>query len=105
MAVANQDVSPAVIVEVEKAAAPAKILRVLAKTALKRGVFEACPAEIAVERWSVASKIGFDEVEIAIEIIIGCGDAHAGLRLAVGAERAAGFQCNVNERPVFLVLV
>src|SRR5205823_6152663 len=105
VAVANQDVSPAVVVEAENAAAPAKILRVLAKTALKRGVFEACPAEIAVERWSVASKIGFDEVEIAVEIIIGSGDAHAGLRLAVGAQRAAGFQCNVNERPVFLVLV
>ena len=50
MAVANQDVGPAVVVEVEKATAPAKILRVLAEAALKCGVLEISPAEIAIEK-------------------------------------------------------
>ena len=105
VAVANQDVGPAVVVEVEKAAAPAEILRVLAEAALKRGVLEIRAAQIAVERRSIAGKIRFDEIEIAVEIVIGGGDAHAGLWLAVGAERAAGFDGDVGEGAVLFVLI
>src|SRR5256885_7519819 len=40
MAVADEDVGPTVVVKIEKAAAPAEILRVFAETGLKRGVFK-----------------------------------------------------------------
>src|SRR5260370_41734161 len=76
VAVANQDVGPAVVVEVEKAAAPAKILRVLAEAALKPGVLEICAADLAVEARSIPGKLRHDEIETAVEIVIGGKDAH-----------------------------
>src|SRR5439155_1759819 len=93
--VANEDVGPAVIVHVKKTAAPAEILRVLAETALIGGVLEIRAAEIVVKRRRVAGEIRFDQVEIAVEIVIGGRDAHAGLRLAVGAESATSFDGDV----------
>src|SRR5258708_1559985 len=105
VAVANEDVGPAVIVHVEKTAAQAEILCVPAEAGLESGVFEIRAAEIAVQRRRVAGEICFDEIEIAVEIVIGGGDAHAGLRFAVGTERAAGFDGDVREGAVFLVLI
>ena len=62
-------------------------------------------AEIVVERRRVAGEVGLDDIEIAVEIVVGGGDAHAGLRLAIGAEDATGFHGDVHELAVVLVLV
>src|SRR5439155_1375109 len=62
-------------------------------------------AEIVVKRRRVAGEIRFDQVEIAVEIVIGDRDAHAGLRLAVGAESATSFDGDVGEGAVLLVLI
>ena len=105
VAVADQNVGPAVVVEIEEAAAPAEKLRVRAEAGGEGGVFEGAAAEIVIERRSVAGEIGFHEVEIAIEIIIGGGNAHARLRFAVGTEGAAGFDGDVLESSVLLVVV
>src|SRR5216684_6417043 len=105
VAVANENVGPAVVVEIEKAAAPAEILGVFAEAGLVGGIFEIGATEIAVERRSVAGEIGFDEIEIAIEIVIGGRDAHAGLGLAVGAEGTAGFEGDVGEGAVLFILI
>src|SRR5256885_8104868 len=40
VAVADEDVGPTVVVKIEKAAAPAEILRVFAEAGLERGVFK-----------------------------------------------------------------
>src|SRR5207245_4000561 len=47
----------------------------------------------------------FDEIEISVEIVIGGGDAHASLRLAIGTEGAASFDGDVREGAVFFVLI
>src|SRR5260370_29565920 len=47
----------------------------------------------------------FDEMEVAGEIVIGGGGAHAGLGFAVGAEGAAGFHGDVGEGAVFFILI
>ena len=39
---------------------------------------------IVIERRRVAGEICFHDVEIAVEIVIGGGNAHARLRLAIG---------------------
>src|SRR2546425_10566760 len=103
--VADENVGPAVVVHVEKAAAPAEILRVRAESGGESGVLEIGAAEIAIERGRVAGEIGFDDVEIAVEIVIDSGDAHAGLGLAVGREGAAGLDGDVRERAVLFVLI
>ena len=105
MAVADEDIRPAIVVKIKKAAAPAEILGVLAEAALEGGVFEICAAEIVVERRRVAGEIGFDEIEIAVEIVIACGNTHACLGLAVGAESAASFESDVGEGAILFVLI
>src|SRR6266849_10913793 len=105
VAVANENVGPAVVVHVEKPAAPAEILGVLPEAALVSGVLEIGAAEIVVKRGCVAGKICFDEIEIAVEIVIGGGDAHARLRLAIGAESAPRFHGDVGESAVLLILI
>jgi len=105
VAIADEDVGPAVVVEIKKAATPAEILRVLAEAPLEGGVLKIRPAEIVVERGRVASEIGLDEIEVAVKIVIGRGDAHAGLGLAISAQRAASFERNVGENAVPLILI
>jgi len=58
-----------------------------------------------IERRRVASEICFDDVEVAVHVVIGGGDAHASLRFAVGAESATGFERDVSEFSVVLVLI
>src|SRR5262249_5903964 len=53
----------------------------------------------------VPREIRFDDVEIAVEIVVRGGDAHASLRLAVGAERTARFHGYVGELAVLSVLI
>src|SRR5260370_2144434 len=105
VAVADENVGLAVVVHVEKAATPAEVLSVPAEAGLKSGIFKIRAAEVAVQRRSVAGKIRFDEIEIAVEIVIGGGDAHAGLGLAIGTESAAGFDGDVRKGAIFLVLI
>src|SRR5262249_41048703 len=85
VAVADENVRPAIIVGIEKATAPTKVLGVTAKPSLKGGILEIGASNIVIERGSVAGEIGLDDVEIPVEIIVRGGDAHPGLRLAVGA--------------------
>ena len=58
-----------------------------------------------IERGRVAREICLHEIEVAVEIVVGGGDSHAGLRLAVGAQGATGFERDVDELAIFLVLV
>ncbi len=62
-------------------------------------------ALIVVERRRVAGEICFNQIEIAIQIIIRCRDPHAGLRLSIRAQSASCFDCDVLKFPVLLVLV
>jgi len=105
VAVADENVGPAVVVHIKKTAAPAEILRVLAQTALESRVLEIRPAKVVIQGGRVAGEIGFDEIEIAVKIVIGSGNAHAGLGLTVGAERTTSFDGDVRECAVLFVLI
>src|SRR5271157_1045947 len=105
VAVADQNVGPAVVLHVEKTAAPAQKLGVRAQTRREGDVFETGPALVVIERRRVAGKVGFDDVKIAVEVIVGGGNAHAGLRLAIGAEGATSFDGDILELAVLFVLI
>ena len=105
MAVADQNVGPAVIIHVEKTATPAQIARIQSQPAFKGAVFEISIAAIAIQRMGVAGEIGFEDVEVAVAVVIGGGDSHASLGLAVGAEGGAGVNANIHKFSVLLVLV
>src|SRR3954468_10093613 len=105
MAIADQDVRPAVIVHVEKTAAPSEELRVRAQACDKGSVFETRSALVAIERWRIPGEISFDDIEIAVHVIVGSGYAHSGLWLAVWTQRATRFNGNVLKLSIFLVLI
>src|SRR5208283_4905077 len=102
---ADENVGPAIVVEIEEAAAPSQILRMQAKSGLEGGIFEAPVALVAIERGCISGKIGFQNVEVAVEIVISGRDSHARLWFPVGAKHATGFQPHLNEFAVLLVLV
>ena len=75
------------------------------KTGGEGRIFEIGAALVVIERRRVSGEIRFDDVEIAVQIVVGGGDAHARLRLAVGTERASRFDGDIFEFSVLLVLV
>ena len=81
VAVRHQNVEPAVVIHVEEADAPAEQARIDAQTAWIGAVFEVAVAEIRVQRIGVAGEVCFDDVEVAVAVVVADGDAHAGLRL------------------------
>ena len=105
VAVADQDVGPAIVIEVEKAATPAQKLRVCAQSRGKGGVLKGAATEVVVERGRIAGEVCLDQVEIAIEIIVGGGDAHAGLWLAIWTEGTPGLDGDIFKSSVLFVVV
>src|ERR1043166_1528524 len=103
--VGHQNVNPAVIIEIQEHHAPPQEPRVLAETGLKGRIFKKIAAEIAIKAGRIAGEVGLDNVELAIAVVIACRHAHAGLRLAIGAVRRAGFNRNVREGAVSIVPV
>ena len=75
------------------------------EAALKGGVFEYRAANIVIQRWRVAGKIRFHDIEIPVQIVVRRGNAHTRLRFAISAERAASFSGDVFEPSVFLILI
>src|SRR5437667_135962 len=87
------------------AAAPAKVLRVRAEAGGKSCIFKIRAAEVVIKRRRVSGEISFNDIEIAVHIVISRGDSHARLRLAIGTEGASGFQRDVHKFAIFLVLI
>ena len=105
MPVTDQDVWPAIVVHIKKSAAPAKVLRVRAEAGGKSCIFKIRAAEVVIKRRRVSGEISFNDIEIAVHIVISRGDSHARLRLAIGTEGASGFQRDVHKFAIFLVLI
>src|SRR5258708_13078293 len=105
MAVADQNVRPAIVIEVKETATPPQKLRVRAQPRCKGGVLKGAGPEVVVKRGCVAGEVRLDQVEIAIEIVVGGGHAHASLGLAIRTEGTPCLDCNVFKGAVLLVVV
>ena len=105
MAVRHQQVEPSVVVHIEEADAPAEQARVYPETAGISAVFKARIAEVGVEGVSVARKVGLDDIERSVPVVVSDRDAHACLRLGLSGKRGAAFDGNIAEGSVFLVQV
>src|SRR5208283_1203460 len=103
VAVGDDDILPAVVVEVEEADAPADVLGVDGEAGLGGDLGETNLAEVAVEVGDVAGEIGLDDVEPAVVIVIGGRGAHAGLLMAVLVIGDAGQGPALGEGAVVIV--
>src|SRR5262245_36787377 len=109
VAVDQEDVEPAVVVEIHEPAAPAEEARIDADAGGEGHVVEAqagrLHAKVAVERRGVAGEVGLEDVEQPVAVVIADAHAHSGLRLSVTAVSRARLDADVGERPVFVVVV
>ena len=90
VAVDEEEIEPAVVVEIDEADAPAEPARVEADAGGERAVVAEALAAVRVQRRGVAGEVGLEEIDRAVAVVVADRDAHAGLRLAVLAVGAAG---------------
>src|SRR5258708_456298 len=99
----EKQVFPAVIIEIEKAAAPPDVARVARQSSRRGDIVKLAVAAIMVESLALIGKIRAENVEPAVAVIVGGRDAHAGHRLAVLVIGDAAKQGLFRERPLALV--
>ena len=104
VAVGDEDIRPAVVVEVEEIDAEAEVLAVDAEPRLDARVDEA-GAVVAVQRGHLFGEVGPDDVEPAVGIVVADPDAHPGERHAVLVERRSGGNRDLAEGPVVIVAI
>ena len=66
VAVASEDVGPAIVIEIEKAGSPAEKARVAPEPGLEGHVFEIVVAQVAIEGRGIAGEVGFEDRELAV---------------------------------------
>ena len=105
VAVDDQEVGPAVVVDVGEHGSPAEGVGVDAETGGEGGVGEGAVGIVAVEGCGVVGEVGLEEVDAAVSVVVGGGGAHAGLLAAVFVEGDSGFGSDVGEGAVFVVAI
>src|SRR6185369_14802508 len=101
----QQQVGPSVIVEVEEHGAPSQITRVQAEAGGEGHVVEGAVAVVAIQGGSVIGKIGLENIQPPVAVVIADGRSHSGLFTAVFVIRGASSDRYVGERPVAVVVI
>ena len=58
-----------------------------------------------IERRGVSREVGFHQVEVSVQIVIGGGNPHSRLRLAIRTQCTTRLQRDVHKLSVLLVLI
>src|SRR5690242_3944272 len=69
----EEQVGPAIVIEIEKHGAPSEIFGVEAESHWESDIIESAIAVIPIERGGVVRKICFEDVELAVAVVIGNG--------------------------------
>src|SRR6185369_2550550 len=105
MSVADENVGPRIVIHVEESATPTEEARVQSELRRVSRVLELVATEITIERMRVAGKIGFNDIQVSVTVIISRGNAHSSLRFAVCAQSATRLNADLFEGSVLQVLV
>src|SRR5258708_31455984 len=105
MAVGDQDSGPPAVVKVVELHSPSQPRFDLAQAGGVCDVIKVIAAAIQVERRSVITEIGFDDVLIAAVRKIVCGKAHSSLLGPVLVVRHSRLSPNIAERSVMVVVI
>src|SRR5208282_3879090 len=99
-----EKVLPAIVVVVEKAAAPGDVLVVNANSGGKGNIVECSIRVVVVEIAGVIGKIRFENVEPAVTVVVGHSHTHSGLLMAILAIGATCDHGDIRERAVVIVV-
>src|ERR1019366_9964269 len=90
---------------IEKHGAPAEVLGVKAQACVRRYVSKRAVPIVVIKRRGVVGKVGFEDVEAAVAVVVADGRAHASLLAAVFVERCASDYGHVGKCSVVVVVV
>src|SRR5258708_36194190 len=76
-----------------------------AKDGGEGGVVKSAIAVVAIECSGVVGEIGFENIEIAVAVVVGNGGTHAGLFAAVVIEGSASGHGEIGEGSVAIVVI
>src|SRR5439155_14848094 len=99
----NEHVRQTVVVQIDDARSPADESRLYADASANGEIIEVAFAIVAVQDVGVGGEMGFENIQVAVEIVVTNGDTHARLLHAVLAERDATFERLLAKRAVVLV--
>ena len=102
--VGDEDIHPAVVVEVEEVYAEAQILSVDAEAGPDAGVLETA-AVVPVKRRHLLGEVRPHDIQPAVGVVIADAGTHAGERDAILVERASGRNGDLPERPVVIIAI
>ena len=83
----HEQIGKSVVVEVDHAGAPADVACLNANLCRTSYVLKVALAIVVIEAIGVLCEVGFENIEMAVQIVIADPDSHAGLLHAVFAER------------------
>src|SRR5262245_5796930 len=105
MAIGDENVLPAVVVEVKKTDAETEIFTVDTQTGRQAGILKRSVTIIAVQRSDLIGKICADDIEPAIAIVVANPYSHAGQGNSVFVKGAAGGYGDFTECAVMIVAI
>ena len=89
VAVHQQQILPAVIVEIKKSAAPSHKTRVVRDAGGQSNIIEFRPAPVAIQRLALVGEVAAENVRSPVAVVITRSHAHARHSLAVFVESCA----------------
>ena len=98
------EVGPSVVVVVDESATPGDVAIVDADAGGEGDVGVCSVAVVVVEVAGVVDEVGFEDIEPAIAVVVGDGDAHACLLVSIVVVGASGHDGDVGECAVVVVL-
>src|SRR5689334_11877581 len=105
MSVGEENIPPAVVVEIEESGAETDILAVYSEPSLQTRVLKRSVAIVAIECRDLVREVGAHDVERAVAIIVAYADSHSRERHPVFIECTPGRNGDLAERAVMVVAV
>src|SRR2546423_13247980 len=93
-----QHVRPAVIIIINEAATPSNVLVVDADSRGECNVTKGSVAVVVIEVARVVGEVGLENIKPSVAVIIGEGNAHSALLVAVPVAGATGVDRGIRER-------
>src|SRR5580692_8595865 len=103
MPVDLQNVGPAIVIIIDKSAAPGDVLVIDSDAGGEGYVVESAVSVVAVEVAGIVGEIRLEDIEPAIAVVVGNGHAHPCLLVAVFAACASSHYGDIGERSVVIV--
>ena len=104
MSIDLQNVLPAVIVKIDKPAAPGNVLVVDSNPRRKRNIAKTSVSIVVIEVASIVRKVRLKNIKPSVAVVVGNRDTHPSLLVAILAVGAARCHSYIRKRAIVVVV-